>query len=287
MSQGFWQQTQKALNNQDSVLKQTPIPEPELDLSVLDQFQEPQEEPDEEDDMSEVLNNANLRLEQGRLYQMIMNHDIFGDTNADPKAIKNVQREIRKFARERMEIMLGMRHEAQKEVAVVSSPFNDLEVLALKTIAAQMSKGATTRADNAPIQTLTAPKKDGINTISGTTKYSAPAPISNPLPKNRPAAPKTATSAKSPPKTASASVVNTDQTLLTKPIGEMTPEELKAYDDKVESRHNNLKAALPTNMVPMPSPDALAAMYTTRTANVLQSPGFAISSVLSLLNQNR
>ena len=66
---------------------------------------------DEEEDFSEVLNDANLRIEQGRLYQMIMNHNLFEGMDADERAVQNVQKEIRKFAKERMEIMLGMRQE--------------------------------------------------------------------------------------------------------------------------------------------------------------------------------
>ena len=40
-----------------------------------------QDDTELEEDFSEVLNDANLRIEQGRLYQMIMNSDIFGQTD--------------------------------------------------------------------------------------------------------------------------------------------------------------------------------------------------------------
>src|SRR5579863_3322316 len=43
-----------------------------------------------EEDFSEVLNDDNLRIEQGRLYQMIMNHDLFDGMDADVKAVQNV-----------------------------------------------------------------------------------------------------------------------------------------------------------------------------------------------------
>lgn len=102
-------------------------------------------ETEESDDYTDVLSDARLRLEQGRLYEMVMNNDLFSGSEGDPKAVKNVQREIREFARERMEIMLGMRAE-QPQVdhsGVVSSPFNDLEVEALKALAAAATKGAT------------------------------------------------------------------------------------------------------------------------------------------------
>lgn len=232
---------------------------------------------EDEDDMSEVLNDANLRLEQGRLYQMVIEQNIFGETDADPKAIKNVQREIRKFARERMEIMLGMRHESAKEQTVVSSPFNDLEVVALKTIAAQMSKGATKSVDKPEVPA--APKKDGITSISGTTKPKVSiAKEFKPLPKNR--APDAAAKTKPAPK---APAGPKEQSYLNKPIEQMTPEELLAYDEARENRMKNLKADLPANMVPMPSPAEMEGMYMTRQANMISSGSSAAAALVKLL----
>src|ERR1700676_4339448 len=83
---------------------------------------------EEDEDTADIMNDANLRLEQGRLYKMVLQGDIFAETNADPKAIRNVQREIRKFVRERMETMLGIRQEVAVQNTIVSSPFNDMEV---------------------------------------------------------------------------------------------------------------------------------------------------------------
>ena len=74
-----------------------------MNLAVAELQNETQSvfEDDEEEDMSSVMVDANLRLEMGRLYQMILKHDLFGETDADPRAIKNVQREIRKRVREK------------------------------------------------------------------------------------------------------------------------------------------------------------------------------------------
>lgn len=106
-------------------------------------------ETDDEDDFSAVLNDANLRIEQGRLYQMIMNHDLFEGMDADPKSVQNVQKEIRKFARERMEVMLGMRKETSiVENLEIDFPFNALEVEVLKKLAFTATKGATQHSDN-------------------------------------------------------------------------------------------------------------------------------------------
>ena len=46
--------------------------------------------------------------------------------------------------------MLGIRQEQRgTQVAVVSSPFNDLEVTVLKMLASKMSKGATEESNKA------------------------------------------------------------------------------------------------------------------------------------------
>lgn len=98
----------------------------------------------EEEDFSNVLSDARLRLEQGRLYEMIMNQDIFQGIGADERATKFVQKQIRNFAKEQMEIMLGMRQEPVKqEYSLENFPLNALEIQILKTLASTASKGAT------------------------------------------------------------------------------------------------------------------------------------------------
>ena len=145
----------------------------------------------DDEDFTSVLNDANLRIEQGRLYQMIMNHDLFDGMDADPKAVANVQREIRKFARESMEVMLGMR-ETVPVHAAISSPFNDLEVDILKKIASKATNGATeSPSANQVAQTLKeTPRRQTLNPIGGSTaprRQAAPKPQAK-LP-TKPAAP--------------------------------------------------------------------------------------------------
>jgi hypothetical protein len=119
------------------------VEEPSYDYEV-EEYQEEAEE-----DYSSVLSDARLRLEQGRLYEMIMNHDLFADTDADPKAIKTVQKQICNFAKEQMEIMLGMRREPSRDGEGFSMelPFNSLEVETLKALASAATKGATKSPD--------------------------------------------------------------------------------------------------------------------------------------------
>ena len=109
---------------------------------------EPEIEPDEQedDDFSAVLSDAKLRLAMGTLWEMLMNNNLFQDLDVDPKAVKTVERKVKNFAKEQMEIMLGMRQDPKNAPAVegfISSPFNDLEVEVLRAMASTFSKGAT------------------------------------------------------------------------------------------------------------------------------------------------
>ena len=153
---------------------QLPATEPSYEEEEL-----PEEQGQEEqEDFSGVLNDARIRLEQGRLYEMIMNHDLFQGTDADPKAIKFVQKQIRNFAKEQMEIMLGMRQEKQESTntfPVEAFPFNSLEVKVIKDLAAAATKGASREAE--PISIDVPPQtRKSLNPIGGNVGH-------KPLPK--------------------------------------------------------------------------------------------------------
>lgn len=216
---------------------------------------------EEEEDLVGLMSDANLRLEQGRLYQMILENDIFADTNANPKAIRSVQREIRKFVRERLEVMLGIKQEQTIQQTIVSSPFNDLEVTVLKMLASKMSKGATEQPQEiTTVQAPPTPKKDGISSISGTLRPQAPVKLTpTSQATQKPVTKPTVASAKPQPK----STVNKpiEGSALKKPIEQMTQEELIAYNAEAEKRSISNKAALPNNLIPHPTPEALQMMY--------------------------
>lgn len=289
---GFWDKSLKsqALAEQPAV---------ELDEEALQVFQEDQNVDlfeEEDDDIQSLMTDANLRLEQGRLYQMVLQGDIFADTNADPRAIKNVQREIRKFVKNRMEIMLGISQEQAQQV-VVSSPFNDVEVQVLKMLASKMSKGESEKAGTVAPQAVPAiPKKDGITSISGTVKHT-PAPL-----KETRALPKA-----QPQKKQGQSAINTggdpkitkpiehmtmaeldafQKSKLKKPIDQMTPEELAEHDRLTLEQRSKNYAKKPDNMVPHPSPQQLEMMYTAQAA-AIAAPGSAVSNIMGMMNSRK
>lgn len=150
----------------------------------------------EVEDYEDAMADAHLRLEQGSLYKMIMNHELFEGMDADPKAIQNVQNEMRNFARERMEIMLGMRQAATAAMYLETEfPFNALEVQVLKRLASAATKGASENAESfvPEVKRTDAPRKT-LNTIGGSTaaKKIAVKAAAKPL-QSKPATPVTRT----------------------------------------------------------------------------------------------
>ena len=86
--------------------------------------------------VEKTVSPALLRLEQGKLYQMLIEHDLFADVDAHPVAIQNVQQELKDFITMRLEVMLGMRNEG--ESVRYESPFTNAEVDALKSLAKKL-----------------------------------------------------------------------------------------------------------------------------------------------------
>ena len=165
---------------------------------VQEEFELPEIDMDEEEDYTEILSDARLRLEQGRLYEMIINHDLFEGAVADPIAARFVQNKIRKFAKEQMEIMLGMRQEtATVERLEIDFPFNQVEVNVLKKLAFAASKGASENSDNfvpevkrTTEEVATLPRREGLNKIGGGSSKSVakklPPKAATPVARKRP-----------------------------------------------------------------------------------------------------
>lgn len=248
MSNGFWQSNQPQQPTQEMVLDEQALTEIQgEEFNIYE---------DEEEDTASLMVDANLRLEQGRLYQMVLQNDIFAETNADPRAIKNVQREIRKYVRERMETMLGIRQEAQvqikEQVRHPADDLNDMEVAALKMVASKVTKGAS---ESAPTQTVLPTvqiptKKDGITAISGTVKQNSSVSQSKPAQKSVPKQP-----LKGSP------VSKTERSGLTKPIDQMSEKELADHNKAVEERQLKMRATA-QNAVPHPNAQQLEMLYT-------------------------
>ena len=238
--------------------------EEELDVDSL--TEEVANDEDSDEDFTEVLTDARLRLELGRLYEMVMNHSLFDGVEVDARASKIVQKQIRKFAKEQIELTLGMRQEAvATEGSVISSPFNELEVTILKKLASAASKGATeTEEANQPVEVATSqpPKKKTLNTI-GSKSPTKPQP--KPIAKKAEPIKR-----QGKPKPQWAPELEMDYEPLDKPIGEMTPQELAERDQQAAERQKGRMVITPKNQrAPWPSyeqQEQIAMSQVTRAA---------------------
>lgn len=227
-----------------------PEPEtPELDIEAVAGCVYSEESEEENDAVA--LTDANLRIEQGRLYQMLMTADIFGNLDCDEKAIKNVQRELRRFAKDRMEVMLGMKKPTEQSTNIVSSPFNHLEVEVLKTLAAKLSGGNTQKADPKPAKSNTL---NSISSGANKSKNTVKAALQNlGVPPRKPPTKGTAKPA------APASAV-LDPNLANKKIEDMSYDEKLAYNSQKSAVYDKNKISNP-EAIPMPSLESLNSIY--------------------------
>jgi hypothetical protein len=236
---------------------------------------------EDEDDFSAEINDANLRIEQGRLYQMIMKHDLFADMDADPRAVHNVTKKIRKFARESMEIMLGMRQEQSAQTNIACRcPFNDLEFDILKKIASKATNGATEteQANEVAIAIKAPPKRQTLTPISSGT----------PQPKKAPQKLQTKAAAPIQRKRLDAT---TEQILaeegvsreeieehykpIGKPLSELTPQELQQRQKETAARMAARKTVKSTSALPMATPEQQEQLALMHAQQIGRMPGMS------------
>jgi len=209
------------------------------------------EEQEEQDDAM-ILSNARLRLEQGRLYEMLMTTDVFQNLEADEQAIKNVQRELKRFAKDRMEVMLGMKKVEQSE-STVFAQFNSLEVEVLKVLAKKLSGGASEHVESSLSQP---PKSTSLTPISGKGTRTTKASVKNALVPSK---------SKEPVK----------EPVLTKKIEDMS------YDEKIQHAKNrsaiyeSRKTPSPT-AIPMPSIDGSNNLAALKAGNAASNVASAL-----------
>ena len=298
MVDGSWREVEPAAAPRQQVQPQRPVPPATKPAPAVAQEEESEQEfleDTEEEDFSLVLSDANLRLEQGNLYKMIMNHNLFDGMDADPRAVRNVEREIKAFVRERMEIMLGMRQEKAEHYKAISQ-FNDLEVSVLKMLASTASKGKTESAE-ANQSVSREPKRQTLNTISGSTQQKLQKPVApKPVPaKVTQKLPPKATAPLQRAKTASVDAILEEEGIarehieegyipLTKPVHELSPEELADRNKQAAERRAKHQTVKNPSALPMATYDQQEMIAMQRASDFSQSAG-PLSGILSKLNK--
>jgi hypothetical protein len=212
---------------------------------------------------AELVNNARLRLEQGRLYEMLLKHDFFEGMDADQRAVSNVQKEVRNFVRERLEVLVGLRQDprlAPKAAVQVNLPFNSLEIELLKKMLAKASNGATL-VSNEPVP---APKQAKLNPV----KVTPVAP-----PKKVVQSKVTVNNTKPTPKAAvkPAQPESSEPPPLQKDPKLMSPEELLQVA-KERGIYRQYRKAVNPNKMPMPDADQQVMHMTQRVSEQISNP---------------
>lgn len=98
---------------------------------------------------TDIMQLAMVQLEQAKLYDMFLKHNLFEGVKANPVALKKVERELKEFILERMQILLGMKEEKSKDTTqgfVVKLPFNEVEIDCLKDLAFKVTKGESAKS---------------------------------------------------------------------------------------------------------------------------------------------
>jgi hypothetical protein len=285
-SNGQWKEAETYAPVPETHLQR--VPRNNIQAPVQQEVEEMQQEDIEEltqqvseeddEDYTEVLSDARLRLEQGKLYEMVMQHDLFSGLDSDPRAVKSVQKQIRKFAQERMEIMLGMKQEKSEHEIFVSSPFNDLEVTILKKLASAASKGATESVESevSKKEVIVQPKKTTLNSI-GPSK-----PKVNAKPIQKKAEPIQRVRAESK----NNQVSNKESGIKEKSVSEMNMDELAARNVRIEEQQKNKKAALPPDRLPQPTYETMEMLAANQVQRAVGNPkGNLSAAIMAALNK--
>jgi hypothetical protein len=254
--------------------------EEEKELDSNEQEEQYQESYDSEEDQEEdleadlqVLKDASLRLEQGNLYKMLLKHNLFEGVDADPRAITNVQRELRAFIRERLEILVGLKQDpklAPKKVEV-QLPFSDIEIQLLKEFLAKVT-GKVEQQSKAPSLKPFKTEQPTVSKIKPVVGNSKNVKVVTP----QKAQPKPQVKAQQKQD------LQKDEPRLQKPPSEMTPEELIEYNRIVSNRQRGRKATS-TQKLPMPDAQQIQTMYMNRIQT--QSGGNLINAILAKMNK--
>lgn len=130
---------------------------------------------------SNIVYNAKLRLEQARLYDMLINHNLFEGVEASEQAVAIVSNELKHYIVRRLEILLGIRQPRPRQVERESpaSTLNPVELDFLKQLAYKGTKGQSALVSQQSQQQArpAAPKPAGLKPLVQKQAQPQPKPI--------------------------------------------------------------------------------------------------------------
>jgi len=221
----------------------------------------------------ELMNDVSLRLEQGRLYQMILNQDLFQNIDAPPKAIANVQREIRAHVKSRLAVLLGITPEVRTQTVRHESQFTDMEVDLLRAMAFKFSGGAT-KKNKEPIE------REQVLAPVVSQRPQSLSPVAGPKPAQRIAVPKKENRPVKAPaasgghiKTKHEQIKDLEAELegTAKPAHLMSSSEREARNIKISQLERLKKPPAGPNAIPQPSQEQANMAYTMMAGDTVRS----------------
>jgi hypothetical protein len=209
-----------------------------------------------------IISEAMVRLEQARLYEMLIKHDMFDGVEANQIALNNVKAELKHFLLERLEVLLGIRQDSLKKENSQphSSDFNKSEVDFLKMFVKKSLE---------KIQPITV-KQDqpqGLKKIQSEPQQIqrvqiTPEQVSKPQ-KSRP---QTNITQKKPSTIEEIALQDLKEMKGRKPVHEMSREELEEHNEKISKKYQASKR--PQNAIPMPTAQQTEMLYANQQAKV-------------------
>lgn len=124
-----------------------------------------------------VLSEAMQRIEQAKLYELLVNHELLAPGSASPEIQKKVQDEIRAFVIERLETLLGIRKEQQKQSSL---DLTQEEVRVLKMLAAKVIGKDTPKSEPQITPLAANPNQPKVNPVAA-PQIQRPAQVTQPV----------------------------------------------------------------------------------------------------------
>ncbi len=100
----------------------------------------------EEKEVIETLSEAVKRIEEANLWKTLLGRDVFAPGSARPEILEAVNKKIRVFARQNLELCVGISKKEENKPQQVALPFDKEEMHALKLLAAKVLKRDLTKA---------------------------------------------------------------------------------------------------------------------------------------------
>ena len=122
-----------------------------------------------------IVYNTRIRLEQAKLYEMLINHDLFEGVNVDARAVSIVRNELKHYIVKRLEILMGLREPVVRETQ--RSEFNSVEKDFLRQLAAKGTKGRSLEAEDEEEYETPKPKSGGLKPLTQRVKSSELKPL--------------------------------------------------------------------------------------------------------------